>query len=157
MFKPQSKQQITMDGIKLKPSNMCKSRSIITASSFVFSSIASHFPQLLNRDTDIIVSYCVCSTLLATLLYLASYKQWSIRLLKVLHKDCNVDVLRVLLIPYIRTLPRALCALRIVCIHQSNPSLLCCNLLMYIIMYVHTYIYGYVCVAVHKFKPCNCV
>ena len=48
MFKPQYKQQINMDGIKLKPSDVRKP----TASLFVFSAIAFHFPQLLKHDTD---------------------------------------------------------------------------------------------------------
>ena len=52
-----------MDRIELKPFDMCKSRSIITASSFAFSAIASHFPkrfpQLLKCDTDTVVSYRV--------------------------------------------------------------------------------------------------
>ena len=59
MFKPQYKQLINVDGIELKPSNMRKSQSIVTASSFVFSVIASCFPQLLKRDTDMVVSYRV--------------------------------------------------------------------------------------------------
>ena len=42
------------------------------------------------------------SILLATLLCLASYKQCSTRLLKVLHKGCDTDVLGILLIyPYL--------------------------------------------------------
>ena len=48
-----------MDGIKLKPSNVCKSRSIATASSFAFPAIESCFPQLLKHDTDMVVSYRV--------------------------------------------------------------------------------------------------
>ena len=38
------------------------------------------------------------STLLATLLCLTSYEQYSTQLLKVLHKCCNTDVVRVLLL-----------------------------------------------------------
>ena len=48
-----------MDRIELKPSDVRKSRSIITASSFAFSAIASHFPQLLKCDTDMVASYHV--------------------------------------------------------------------------------------------------
>ena len=46
-----------MDRIELKPSDMHKSRSIVTASSLVFSAIASPFPQLLKCNTDIVASY----------------------------------------------------------------------------------------------------
>ena len=46
-----------MYGIELKPSDVRKSRSIITASSLAFSAVASHFPQLLKRDTDMVASY----------------------------------------------------------------------------------------------------
>ena len=42
---------------------------------------------------------------------------------------------------YIRTLPWALHALGIVRIYQSNPSLPCYNLLMYIYIYIYIYIY----------------
>ena len=59
MFKPQYKQLINVDGIELKPSDLCKSRYIVTASSFAFSAIASRFPQLLKCDTDIVASYRV--------------------------------------------------------------------------------------------------
>ena len=45
-----------MDGIELKPSNVCKSQSIITESLFAFSAIVS---QLLKCDTDMVVSYRV--------------------------------------------------------------------------------------------------
>ena len=78
--------------------NVHKSRSIITVSSFAFSALSSHFPQLLKCDTDMVVSYHVAATLLATLLCLASYKQCSPQLLKMLYKGCNTDVLGVLLI-----------------------------------------------------------
>ena len=56
MFKPQYKQLINVDGIELKPSDMCKSRSVVTASLFAFSAVASHFPQLLKCDTDTAVA-----------------------------------------------------------------------------------------------------
>ena len=59
MFKPQYKQLINVDGMELKPSDVRKSRYIVTASSFVFSAIASRFPQLLKCDTDMLASYCV--------------------------------------------------------------------------------------------------
>ena len=72
MFKPQYKQLINVDGIELKPSDMRKSRSIVTASSprFAFSAVASRFPLLLKRDTDY-GSVLPRSSLLAMLLYLA--------------------------------------------------------------------------------------
>ena len=59
MFKPQYKQLINMDGIKLKPSDMRESQSIVTTSSFVFSAVTSHFPQLLKCDTNMVASYRV--------------------------------------------------------------------------------------------------
>ena len=78
------------------------------------------------------------STLLATLPCLASYEQCSTRLLKILHKHCNMDMLGVLLIfPHS---PRALHALGIVCLYQSNPLVPCYNLL------IHSNIYVYVIV-----------
>ena len=80
-----------MDGIELKSSDVRKSRSIITASSFAFSAITFHFPQLLKCDTDMVASYHVVP-LLATLLYLITYEQCSTCLLKMLHKHCNTDV-----------------------------------------------------------------
>ena len=48
-----------MDGIKLKPSNMHKSPSIVTVLLFVFSAITPRFPQLLKCDTDMVGSYGV--------------------------------------------------------------------------------------------------
>ena len=86
-----------MDGIELKPSDVCKSQYIVTASSFAFSAVTSRFPQLLKCNTDMVVSYHVIPYL-QTLLCLASYKQCSTQLLKVLHKRCNMDVLGFLLI-----------------------------------------------------------
>ena len=59
MFKPQYKQLINVDEIEIKPFDVCKSRSIATASSFAFSAIVSHFPQLLKHDTDMVASYHV--------------------------------------------------------------------------------------------------
>ena len=59
MFKPQYKQLINVDGIELKPSDVCKSRSIVAASSLAFSAVASRFPQLLKCDTDMVASYRV--------------------------------------------------------------------------------------------------
>ena len=59
MFKLQYKQLINVDGIELKPSNMCKSRSIVIASLFTFSAVTSRFPQLLKYDTDMVASYRV--------------------------------------------------------------------------------------------------
>ena len=97
MFKPQYKQLINVDGIELKPSDVCKSRYIVTASLFAFSAIASRFSQLLKCDNRY-GSILPRITLPATLLCLASYKQCSTRLLKMLHKHCNMDMLEVLLI-----------------------------------------------------------
>ena len=54
-----NKQLINVDVIELKPSNVHKGRSIVTASSFAFSAVASHFPQLLKCDTDMVASYRV--------------------------------------------------------------------------------------------------
>ena len=97
MFKPQYKQLINVDGIELKLSGVRKSLSITTASSFAFSAITSCFPQLLKRDTDMVVSYCVASYLQCCCALLvmsnAVHNYW-----KVLHKDCNTDMLGVLLI-----------------------------------------------------------
>ena len=47
---------INVNRIELKPSDVHKSRSIVTASSLVFSAIASHFPQLLKCNTDMVAS-----------------------------------------------------------------------------------------------------
>ena len=70
---------------------------IVTASSFAFSAVASRFPQLLKCDNQY-GSVLPRISLLATLLYLASYEQCSTQLLKMLHKRCNTDMLEVLLI-----------------------------------------------------------
>ena len=86
MFKPQYKQLSNVNGIEIKPSDVHESWSIAAAS---LSAIAFHFSQLLKCDTDMVASYR--STLLAMLLWLANYKQCSIRLLNMLHK-CNTDV-----------------------------------------------------------------
>ena len=83
-----------MDGIKIKPSDTRKSQSITTASLFVFSAIASCFPQLLKRDTDTVASYgvvpylqcCYASLVMSN----AVHDYW-----KVLHKGCDMDILRV--------------------------------------------------------------
>ena len=56
---PQYKQLINVYGIELEPSDVCKSQSIVTASSLTFSAVASHFPQLLKCDTDVVASYRV--------------------------------------------------------------------------------------------------
>ena len=95
MFKPQYKQLVNMDGIELKPSDVRKSRSIVTAS-FAFSAVASLYStsEMWYRYISILLR----NTLLATLLFLSSYEQWSTWLQKMLHKRCNMDVLGVLLI-----------------------------------------------------------
>ena len=74
-----------------------QSRSIVTVSSFAFSEVTSCFPQLLKCDNRY-GSVLPCITLLATLLCLTSYEQCSTRLLKMLHKRCNTDMLGDLLI-----------------------------------------------------------
>ena len=95
MFNPQYRQQINVNGIELKPSDARKIQSIATALLFVFSAIASHFPQLLKRDTDMVTSYLIvpylqrCYALLVT--SNAVHHYW-----KVLHKGFNMDVLGVL-------------------------------------------------------------
>ena len=74
MFKPQYKQLINVDayGIELKSSDMHKNHFIITVSLFVFSAIASRFPQLLKCDTNMVASYRIvpylqcCHALLVT-------------------------------------------------------------------------------------------
>ena len=72
MLKPQYKQLINVDGIELKPSDVLKSQSIATASSFALSAIASCYHQLLKCDTDMVASYRVvpylqrCYALLVT-------------------------------------------------------------------------------------------
>ena len=82
----------------LKPSEVHKSWSIVTAALFAFSAIAS-FPQLLKCDSYQYSNVLLpCRILLATLLYLTSFEQCSTKLLKVLHKGCNTKVLGVLLI-----------------------------------------------------------
>ena len=48
-----------MDGIELKPSDVRKSWSIVTAWLLAFSDVASCFPQLLKCDTDTVASYRV--------------------------------------------------------------------------------------------------
>ena len=59
MFKPQYKQLINMDGIELKPSDVHKSQSIVTASLFAFSAVAPCFAKLLKCNTDMVASYCL--------------------------------------------------------------------------------------------------
>ena len=63
--------------------------------------------------------------LLAMLLCLGDYKQRCTQLLKVLHECCNMDIL----------------SLYVMSIYLSNPSLVCCNILMY---YIH------ICIMVHR-------
>ena len=70
------------------------------------------------------------STLLTVLLCLGGYYQCCTQLWKVLHKFCNTDMLRVLLI-YPHSLQRYTPSGVVCIIHQSNPSLPCYNILMY--------------------------
>ena len=67
-----------MDGIKLKPSDVRKSQSVVTVSSLAFSAIASRFAQLLKCGTDMVASYRI----VPYLQHLASYEQCSTCLLK---------------------------------------------------------------------------
>ena len=76
-----------MDGIELKPFDVCKSWPIITASLFAFSSLAtpdyafsaitSRFPQLLKCDTNMVASYCLVPYLQHCYASLISYEQCS--------------------------------------------------------------------------------
>ena len=114
---------------------MRKSRSITTASSFVFSAIAL-FTQLQKHDTDIVASYyCIlpylqhCYALLT--MSNAAQDYWK----------CYINVVTRTCLGfywYIHTLPRTLHALGNVCIYQSSPSLLCYTLLMYVLVCIHT-------------------
>ena len=87
-----------MDGIELKPYDVRKSRSVVTLSIIVC--VFSHRISL-SSTSEMLYRYGSIlprSTLLAMLLCLASYKQCSTRLLKMLNKRCNTDMLGVLLI-----------------------------------------------------------
>ena len=48
-----------MNGIELKPSDVRKCWSIVTASSLAFSAIESHFSQFLKCNIDMVASYRV--------------------------------------------------------------------------------------------------
>ena len=82
--------------VDLSPSTCAKAdislqhdRFVCVFSHRIFSSLS------FDMVASVLLPHC---TLLATLLCLASYEQCSTRLLKVLHKCCNMDVLGVLLI-----------------------------------------------------------
>ena len=115
MFKPQYKQLINMDGIEPKASDVRKSRSIITPSSFAFWAIASHISQLLKYDTNTVASYHVvpylqrCYASLVTSNAVHDYWKCYIN---VVTRTCSGFYW------YICTLPRALRALGIVRIYQ---------------------------------------
>ena len=98
MLKCRYKQLINcnMDGIELEPFNVHKSQPIAIVSSFAFSATVC-FSQHLKRETcnGSVSPRC---TLLAMLFATGSFEQCCIRLIKVLHKFCNTDMLRVLLI-----------------------------------------------------------
>ena len=85
-----------MDRIELEPFNMHKRQPIAIASLFVFSAITCFF-QRLKRETYN-GSFSPRCTLFAMLLATGSYEQCCTRLMKVLHKCCNTDMLGVLLI-----------------------------------------------------------
>ena len=115
-----------MDEMKIKSSDVHKTRSIATASLSAFSTIASYFPQLLKHDIDNIILPRII--LLAMLLGLAGYKQYRAQLLKALHKGCNTDLLVVLLI-YISILSlRCFAPLRS-CLYISQTP--CCRVTTY--------------------------
>ena len=90
------KQLISINGIKLKPFDMRKSQPIPIVSLFEFSAIMC-FSQHLKHATYMVASHCVVPSLV-TLFTFGSYKQCCTRLIKVLHKFCNTDALKVLLI-----------------------------------------------------------
>ena len=73
MLKPWYRQLINVDGIKHKPSNMCKSWPIVLL--LAFSAIAC-YPQLLKHETDMVASVLLRSTLLGMLLL---YVPWLLR------------------------------------------------------------------------------
>ena len=115
-----------MDVIELNSSDVCHSLwaySIIASvfSNFMFSSA--------SETWDCYGSVLPHSTLLATLLWLGSYKyiRSCIQLLKMLHKCCKTDVFGFYW--YIHTLPQVLCTLRS-----------CIYVCMYVCMYVYMYI-----------------
>ena len=91
MFKPCYKQSTSANKIKFKPSDMCQTLSL------AFSAISS-FSQFLSHEANMVASYHVVLMYLLAMLCLDNYKQCCMQLLKVLHKWCNMDVLRVLLI-----------------------------------------------------------
>ena len=94
MFKPCYKQSTSANKIKFKPFDMCQTLSL------AFSAISS-FSQFLSHEANMVASYHVVLMYLLAMLCLDNYKQCCMQLLKVLHKWCNMDVLRVLLIyPY---------------------------------------------------------
>ena len=97
MFKPQYKQLINMDRIKIKYSDMCKSWSnyhysiifCFFSHYILFSSTSEmryRYGSVLAHSTYVPYLQCCYGSLVST------------RLLKLLHKDCNMDMLRVLLI-----------------------------------------------------------
>ena len=107
MFKPQYKQLINVDGIEFKPSDVCKSWYIATEHHRLHfqPSHLTQVPQLLKCDTDMVASYRVvpylqrCRALLVT--GDAVHDELGstpTRLLKMLHKRCNMEMLGVLLI-----------------------------------------------------------
>ena len=96
MFKHPYKQPINIDGIEFELFDVHKCQPIAIVSLLAFSSIMC-FTQRLKCETynD---SVSLHFTLLATLFVTGGYEQCCTRLLKVLHKCCNTDVLGVLLI-----------------------------------------------------------
>ena len=149
---------------------MRKSRTIVTASSFAFSAFAFRFPQLLKRDADMVASYRVIPYLQCCLICRASYKQCSTRLMNMLRKRCNTDVLGVLLIyphsssgaarpqdrAYISAKPSLPCynPLMYVYTYVCICVYVCMYLCMYVCMYVHTYVCMYICMYMYV---CMCV
>ena len=85
-----------MDEIELKPPNVCHSLYKLIALSLVF---FNHHVFSSAYETRYQYGRVLPhSSLLALLLCLGGYEQGCIQLLKVLHKCCNMDMLRVLLI-----------------------------------------------------------
>ena len=92
MFKPCCKQSTKADWVKFKQSDVAKAcwvYSIITA----FSAILSP-PQSQRLKADMVATCCIAPNLKHCHV-LGVYEQCCIRPLKVLHKCCNMDVLRI--------------------------------------------------------------
>ena len=126
MFKPRYEQLINLDSSL----SMCvKSGLSLQHNCFVCVFSPSHFflTKLLKGDTDMVRSYYhavsylqCCYALLA--MSNAAHNYWKCYI-NVVTRMCSAFYW------YIRNLPRACSALRIMCIYQSNPSLPCYNIM----------------------------